>query len=148
MSASPTPAGGIPYESGERRLGGKVNRRNTASAPALAESALYHARLLENCNFEDIIIAVKASDVPTTIKATILAKSCHYPLHIGVTEAGGIFRHYKERRRYQTLLSGESATPYTSRLPRRPRSVGNRATPRAAEKRTRHHNLPACGRTK
>ncbi|MGI6744167.1 MAG: flavodoxin-dependent (E)-4-hydroxy-3-methylbut-2-enyl-diphosphate synthase [Eubacteriales bacterium] len=67
-----------------------VEKYGGVCAEALAESALYHARLLENCNFEDIIIAVKASDVPTTIKANrILAESCPYPLHIGVTEAGG-----------------------------------------------------------
>jgi (E)-4-hydroxy-3-methylbut-2-enyl-diphosphate synthase len=67
-----------------------VEKHGGVCAEALAESALYHARLLENCDFEDIIIAVKASDVPTTIKANrILAEACPYPLHIGVTEAGG-----------------------------------------------------------
>ena len=56
---------------------------------ALAESAMYHAGLLERFGFDDIIIAVKASDVPTTVKAMrLVASMCGYPLHVGVTEAG------------------------------------------------------------
>jgi (E)-4-hydroxy-3-methylbut-2-enyl-diphosphate synthase len=57
---------------------------------ALAESALYHAALLEKFDFSDIVISVKASNVPDMIKANrILAKKTMYPLHLGVTEAGG-----------------------------------------------------------
>ena len=57
---------------------------------ALAESALYHASLLEKYDFSDIVISVKASNVPDMIKANrILAERTSYPLHLGVTEAGG-----------------------------------------------------------
>ncbi|MCQ2386729.1 MAG: (E)-4-hydroxy-3-methylbut-2-enyl-diphosphate synthase, partial [Clostridia bacterium] len=60
------------------------------TAEALAESALYHASLLEKCDFGDIVISVKASDVKGMIEANrILAKKTSYPLHLGVTEAGG-----------------------------------------------------------
>ena len=56
---------------------------------ALAESALGHVRLLEKYDFADILIAVKSSDPLTMITANrILAASCDYPLHLGVTEAG------------------------------------------------------------
>ena len=56
---------------------------------ALAESALYHAEMLEACAFKDIVISVKASSVPDMIAANrILAKETDYPLHLGVTEAG------------------------------------------------------------
>ena len=56
---------------------------------ALAKSALYHASILEELDYRDIIISVKASSVPNMIKANrILASSCEYPLHLGVTEAG------------------------------------------------------------
>ena len=59
------------------------------TAEALAESALYHARLLEECDFNDIVISIKSSDVGTMIKANrLLAEKCCYPLHLGVTEAG------------------------------------------------------------
>lgn len=57
---------------------------------ALAESALYHAELLERYGFSDIIISVKASSVNDMIAANrILAERTDYPLHLGVTEAGG-----------------------------------------------------------
>ena len=57
---------------------------------ALAESALYHASLLERYGFSDVIISVKASTVTDMIKANrILAEKTEYPLHLGVTEAGG-----------------------------------------------------------
>lgn len=56
---------------------------------ALCESGLYHARLLEKYDFEDIVISIKSSDVYTMVAATkLLAASCNYPLHLGVTEAG------------------------------------------------------------
>ncbi len=60
------------------------------TAEALAESALYHASLLEELSYENIAISVKASTVPVMIAANrILAKRTDYPLHLGVTEAGG-----------------------------------------------------------
>lgn len=56
---------------------------------ALAESAMYHARLLEKFDFGDIAISIKSSDVRNMIEANrIVASLCQYPLHIGVTEAG------------------------------------------------------------
>lgn len=58
-------------------------------AEALAESAMNHVRLLENCDFRDIVISIKSSSVPTMIKAyRMIDKECDYPLHLGVTEAG------------------------------------------------------------
>ena len=57
---------------------------------ALCESAMYHAALLEKYDFEDIVISIKASTVPDMIAANRrLAERCPYPLHLGVTEAGG-----------------------------------------------------------
>ena len=64
-------------------------RHGAPTAAALAESALYHASLLERCDFEDIVLSVKSSDVQTMIAANrILAEKTSYPLHLGVTEAG------------------------------------------------------------
>ncbi len=61
----------------------------TPCAEALAESALRHAEILEDLDFSDILISVKASNTPTMIEANrILAKKVNYPLHLGVTEAG------------------------------------------------------------
>ena len=56
---------------------------------ALAESALYHASLLEKFDFTDIVLSAKSSDVQNTYETyRILHESCDYPLHLGVTEAG------------------------------------------------------------
>lgn len=59
------------------------------SAKALVESALYNVNILEKHGVENIVISVKASDVPLTVEAyTLLSERCPYPLHLGVTEAG------------------------------------------------------------
>ena len=56
---------------------------------ALVESALGHARLLEQFGFRDICISLKSSHVPTTMRAyQLMAARYDYPLHLGVTEAG------------------------------------------------------------
>ena len=56
---------------------------------SLVESALRSAACLEKYGVNDIVISVKASDVPLTVKAyRLLSKRADYPLHIGVTEAG------------------------------------------------------------
>lgn len=56
---------------------------------AMRDSALYHASLLEKFDFDDIVLSIKSSDVPTMIRAyELTAESCDYPLHLGVTEAG------------------------------------------------------------
>ncbi len=65
-------------------------RHDAPTAAALAESAVYHANLLEACDFHDIVLSVKSSDVGRMIEANrILAEQKSYPLHLGVTEAGG-----------------------------------------------------------
>ncbi|MFO7534154.1 MAG: flavodoxin-dependent (E)-4-hydroxy-3-methylbut-2-enyl-diphosphate synthase [Kiritimatiellia bacterium] len=56
---------------------------------ALVESAMGHVRLLEEADYREIKISVKASDVPRTVAAyRLLAERTDYPLHVGVTEAG------------------------------------------------------------
>lgn len=66
-----------------------LERYGSPTAEALVESALYHAGLLEELDFHDIAVSVKASDVPTMIAANrLLAERTAYPIHLGVTEAG------------------------------------------------------------
>jgi len=58
---------------------------------ALVESALEHAKILEDNDFRDFKISVKASDVFMAVCAYRgLAAACDYPLHLGITEAGGL----------------------------------------------------------
>ena len=56
---------------------------------SLVESALYNVGILEKFGVEDIVVSVKASSVPLTVKAyRLLSQKTDYPLHVGVTEAG------------------------------------------------------------
>jgi len=58
---------------------------------AMVESALDHARILEDNDFFEFKISVKASDVFLAVAAYQgLAEACDYPLHVGITEAGGL----------------------------------------------------------
>lgn len=58
-------------------------------AEALVESALGHVKILEDCDFDNIVISIKSSNVDTMVKGyRLLAQKCDYPLHLGVTEAG------------------------------------------------------------
>ncbi|MBP3402013.1 MAG: flavodoxin-dependent (E)-4-hydroxy-3-methylbut-2-enyl-diphosphate synthase [Clostridia bacterium] len=66
-----------------------LKKHGSPTAKALAESALYHASILQELDFQDILISVKSSDVQTMIQANrILAEKTDFPLHLGVTEAG------------------------------------------------------------
>jgi len=58
---------------------------------ALVESAMYNIKLLEDNDFFNFKISVKSSDVFLTVKSyKKLSKVCDYPLHLGITEAGGL----------------------------------------------------------
>src|SRR5438093_2077187 len=58
---------------------------------AMVESALNHAKILEDNDFREFKISCKASDVFLAVAAyQQLAEACDYPLHVGITEAGGL----------------------------------------------------------
>jgi (E)-4-hydroxy-3-methylbut-2-enyl-diphosphate synthase len=58
---------------------------------AMVESALHHIRILEDNDFYNFKISCKASDVFLAVAAyQQLAETCDYPLHLGITEAGGL----------------------------------------------------------
>lgn len=55
----------------------------------MVDSALGHARLLEKAGFDNIVLSMKASDVPLCVATyELAARETDYPLHLGVTEAG------------------------------------------------------------
>ncbi len=67
-----------------------LEKHGAPTPAALCESALYHISLLERFGFYDTLVSIKASTVPDMIEANrLLAGKCDYPLHLGVTEAGG-----------------------------------------------------------
>src|SRR2546421_5216523 len=58
----------------------------------MVESAMRHIQILEDLDFTEIIISLKASDVQRTVSAyRLLAEKVDYPFHLGVTEAGTAF---------------------------------------------------------
>lgn len=55
----------------------------------LVESAMRHVRILEKLDFRDIVISIKASSVPFSLKTySLLSEEVDYPLHVGITESG------------------------------------------------------------
>lgn len=69
-----------------------LERFGHPTAEAMVESALGHIRILEELNYREIKISLKASDVMKTVAAyRLFSAQSDYPLHIGVTEAGTTF---------------------------------------------------------
>src|SRR5256714_1882041 len=69
-----------------------LKKYGTATPEAMVESALRHIAILEDLDFRDIVVSLKASDVHRTVAAyRLLAEHVEYPLHLGVTEAGTPF---------------------------------------------------------
>ena len=84
-------AHGIPVRVGANTgsIAPRFLERYGRSAEALVFSALANVETLEKQGVKDIVVSVKASDVPLTVAAyTLLSERCGYPLHLGVTEAG------------------------------------------------------------
>ena len=122
---------------------------------ALVESALYHASLLEELDFHDIAISVKASSTANMIAANrALAARCSDPLHLGVTEAGfGTSAIVKSSIGIGTLLSegiGDTVRVSLTDDPLREIDAA-REILRATGLHTGGMNIvscPTCGRTK
>ncbi|MBL0716688.1 MAG: flavodoxin-dependent (E)-4-hydroxy-3-methylbut-2-enyl-diphosphate synthase [Desulfosarcina sp.] len=69
-----------------------LKKFGTASHEAMVASALNHVDLLASLNFHNIKLSIKASDIPRTLDAyRLLSSKTDIPLHVGVTEAGGLF---------------------------------------------------------
>jgi len=73
----------------EKRI---LKRYKKPSADAMVESALYYTKLFEDAGWTELKVSLKASDIYQTVEAyKKFAKQSHYPLHVGITEAGPIF---------------------------------------------------------
>ena len=69
-----------------------LERYGGVTAEMLAESAIEEAEKIERCGYDNIVISIKATDVPMNVRANeILAERCDYPLHVGVTESGTVY---------------------------------------------------------
>lgn len=70
-----------------------LEKHGGVTAAAMVESALRNVRVLEANDFHEIVISLKSSHIPTTIKAyKLMAEQVDYPFHIGITEAGTPWR--------------------------------------------------------
>lgn len=80
---------GVNAGSLEKRI---LDKYGYPTADGMVESALHHIKILEDLNFHDIIVSMKASDVRLAIEAyEKAAKAFDYPLHLGITESGTLF---------------------------------------------------------
>ncbi|QSO54467.1 flavodoxin-dependent (E)-4-hydroxy-3-methylbut-2-enyl-diphosphate synthase [Alicyclobacillus curvatus] len=69
-----------------------LEKHGYPTAEGMLESALHHIHILEDLDFEDIIVSMKASDLPLAIDAyRLAAEAFDYPLHLGITESGTLF---------------------------------------------------------
>ena len=69
-----------------------VEKYGGVTPKGLVESALRHVKILEKYDFHNIVVSIKASDVPFSIEAyRILAEHIPYPIHVGITEAGTLY---------------------------------------------------------
>ncbi|MDO5128015.1 MAG: flavodoxin-dependent (E)-4-hydroxy-3-methylbut-2-enyl-diphosphate synthase [Eubacteriales bacterium] len=81
---------GVNSGSLEREL---VERYGGVTAEGIVESALDKVRMIEQCDYDNIVISIKSSDVLMCVKAhELIAEQTAYPLHIGITEAGTVYR--------------------------------------------------------
>ncbi len=68
-----------------------LNKYGKATPIAMVEVALEQVKILEDMDYQEIVVSLKASDVPTTIEAyKLFSEKRNYPLHLGVTEVGTI----------------------------------------------------------
>jgi len=69
--------------------GGSLEKDLPLTPEGLVESASRHIRILEDLNFDQIIVSLKTSDIKTTIDAyELFSQKYNYPVHVGITEAG------------------------------------------------------------
>lgn len=69
--------------------GGSLEKNIPLTPEGLVQSASRHIKILEDLNFDQIIVSLKTSDIATTVKAyQLFSEQYNYPVHIGITEAG------------------------------------------------------------
>lgn len=148
-------ARGVPIRVGvnagslEREL---AERYGGATAEALCESALRSVATLEEIGFSDIVVSIKASDIPRTVTANrLFAQRSDIPLHLGITEAGfGLAGIVTSAIGLGVLLSegvGDTIRVSLTEPPEREVEVGIEVLKAAGLRRgTRLISCPTCGR--
>ena len=69
-----------------------VAKYHGVTAEGLVESAMDKLRMIEEMDYDNLVVSIKSSDVMMCVKAhELLAKQCPYPIHVGITEAGTVY---------------------------------------------------------
>lgn len=69
-----------------------VEKYGGVTAEGIVESALDKIKLIEELDYDNLVVSIKSSDVMMCVKAhELLAPKCKYPLHVGITEAGTLY---------------------------------------------------------
>ena len=77
--------------------------------------------MIEDFNYDNIVISIKSSDVMMCVRAhQLIAEETHYPLHVGITEAGTVFSGNIKSSVGLALIPGRGDRGYDPRLPDRP----------------------------
>ena len=70
-----------------------IEKYGKVTAEGLVESALDKVKMIEDMGYDNLVVSIKSSDVLMCARAhELLAPKCQYPLHVGITEAGTLFR--------------------------------------------------------
>ncbi len=70
-----------------------VDKYGKVTAEGLVESALDKVKMIEQMGYDNLVVSLKSSDVLMCVRAhELIAEKCPYPLHVGITEAGTVFR--------------------------------------------------------
>lgn len=69
-----------------------IEKYGGVTAEGIVESALDKVRMIEEMDYDNLVVSIKSSDVMMCVKAhELIAKRCSYPLHVGITEAGTVY---------------------------------------------------------
>ncbi len=68
-----------------------LEKYGSVTAEGIVESALDKVRMIEDCDYDNMVVSIKSSDVLMCVRAhELLAPKCRYPLHVGITESGTV----------------------------------------------------------
>ncbi|MEZ3468788.1 MAG: flavodoxin-dependent (E)-4-hydroxy-3-methylbut-2-enyl-diphosphate synthase [Schaedlerella sp.] len=69
-----------------------LEKYGAVTAEGIVESALDKVRMIEEMEYDNLVVSIKSSDVMMCVKAhELIAEQCPYPLHVGITEAGTVY---------------------------------------------------------
>ncbi len=69
-----------------------LEKYGAVTAEGIVESALDKVRMIEEMDYDNLVVSIKSSDVMMCVKAhELIAEQCPYPLHVGITEAGTVY---------------------------------------------------------